>query len=69
MGKEIIFEVVESLDGGFEAKAIGYSIFTQCDSYNELEDTLRDAVECHFEEGVKPSIIRVHFIREEVFIV
>ena len=32
MAKEIIFEVIESYDGGYEAKAIGYSIFTQCDN-------------------------------------
>ena len=41
---EIIFTVIESLDGGYEARAIGYSIYTQCDEYSELQETLRDAV-------------------------
>jgi len=69
MRNEIIFEVTESLDGGFEAKALGYSIYTQCDEYDDLEMTLREAVECHFEEENKPKIIRIHFIKDEVFAV
>jgi predicted RNase H-like HicB family nuclease len=69
MKREVIFEVVESLDGGYEAKAIGYSIFTQFDDYSELEETLRDAVACHFDENLRPKIIRVHFLKEEVFAV
>jgi hypothetical protein len=47
---EIIFEVVESSDGGYEARALGYSIFTQADTEEELKSMLRDAVRCHFEE-------------------
>jgi hypothetical protein len=50
MVNEIIFSVTESLDGGYEAKAVGYSIYTQCDEYKELSETLRDAVKCHFDE-------------------
>ena len=26
---EIIFEVTEAIEGGFDARALGYSIFTQ----------------------------------------
>ena len=50
MLNEIIFTVVESLDGGYEAKAIGHSIYTQCDEQYELQETLREAVKCHFDE-------------------
>ena len=66
---EIIFEVTESFDGGFEAKALGHSIYTQCDNYDELEAILREAVECHFEEETKPGIIRIHFVKDVVFAV
>lgn len=66
MINEIIFTVTESLDGGYEAKAIGHSIFTQCDEYAELTETLRDAVKCHFDEQNMPSLIRVHFVKDEV---
>ena len=66
MPNEIIFTVVESLDGGYEAKAIGHSIYTQCDKYLELQETLRDAVKCHFDEDKMPSLIHVYFIKDEV---
>ena len=69
MGNEILFEIMESFDGGYEAKAIGYSIYTQCDCYDELESVLREAVECHFEEENKPKIIRTHFVKSEAFAV
>ncbi len=46
---EIIFEVTESSEGGFEAKALGYSIFTQAETTEELKTMVRDAVRCHFE--------------------
>ena len=32
---EIIFAVEESPEGGYEAQALGYSIFTQADSLDE----------------------------------
>jgi len=66
---EIIFIVTESLDGGYEAQAAGHSIFTQCDEYSELAETLRDSVKCHFGEGKQPSLIRMHFVKDEVIAV
>ncbi len=50
MSNEIIFLVEESLDGGFEARALGYSIFTQGETLEELKEMVMDAVDCHFEE-------------------
>jgi hypothetical protein len=69
MLNEIIFTVTESLDGGYEAKAVGHSIYTQCDEYSELRETLRDAVRCHFDEDKMPSSIRIHLVRDEVIAV
>jgi hypothetical protein len=69
MVNEIIFVVTESLDGGYEAKATGYSIYTQCDEYNELPAILRDAVRCHFDENELPSLIRIHLVKDEVIAV
>jgi len=48
---EIIFSVQESPEGGFEARALGYSIFTQADTMDELKVNVREAVWCHFDEG------------------
>ena len=60
---EIIFTVTESLDGGFEAKAVGHSIYTQCNSYEELHDILRDAVKCHFDSPEMPYKTVIKFCR------
>jgi hypothetical protein len=63
---EIIFLVEKADEGGFNARALGESIFTDADSLEELKENLRDAVACHFEPGEKPSVIRLHFVTEEV---
>jgi hypothetical protein len=47
---EIIFSFHESPEGGYEAQAIGHSIFTQADTMEELETNVKDAVACHFGE-------------------
>jgi hypothetical protein len=65
--KEIIFAVEESPEGGFEARALGHSIFTQADTLEELRGMVRDAVNCHFEPEEKPSVIRLHWVKDEVF--
>ena len=52
---EIIFAVEESPEGGYEARALGYSIFTQADDLQELKVMVRDAVRCHFDENGGPG--------------
>jgi hypothetical protein len=63
---EIIFSVQESPEGGFEARALGYSIFTQADTIDELRANVREAVQCHFDEGKAPPVIRLHTFKDEV---
>ena len=63
---EIIFSVQESPEGGYEARALGFSIFTQADSLEDLKVAVRDAVSCHFDDGKKPSVIRLHIVKDEV---
>lgn len=64
---EIIFLVEESAEGGYTARALGESIFTEADSIPELREMIRDAVLCHFDEGEHPKIIRMHIVKEEIF--
>ncbi len=66
---EIIFLIEESIDGGYEAKALGYSIYTEAEDLDELRDAIRDAVKCHFEEDKLPQIIRLHLVKDEVITV
>ena len=66
--QEVIFVVRESSEGGFEAQAVGHSIFTEADTLEELRRHVQDAVQCHFPEESRPRIIRLHFVREEVLL-
>jgi len=66
---EIFFLVEDAPEGGFVAKALGESIFTEADSLEELHLSVRDAVKCHFDEDKAPKIIRLHFVHEEVIAV
>ena len=63
---EIIFSVQESVNGGYEARALGYDIYTQGETLEELREMVRDAVRCHFENGSAPRVIRLHFVKDEV---
>ena len=62
---EIIF-FVEETEEGCVARALGHSIYTQADSLDELKEMVKDAVECHFDEGERPKIIRLHIVKQEV---
>lgn len=66
---EIIFLVEDAPEGGLTARALGEAIFTEADTVDQLRDAVRDAVRCHFEEEADraPRLIRLHFVREEVF--
>lgn len=55
--QEIIFLVEESLEGGFETKALGESIFTQAETVSELRENIKDAIKCHFEFENMPKMI------------
>jgi hypothetical protein len=53
---EIIFLVEEAPEGGFTARALGASIFTEADGLESLEEAVRDAVRCHFDDGEQSSV-------------
>ena len=69
METEIIFEVKESPEGGYDARALGHSIYTQAETIHELKAMLQDAVRCHFEENDRPRVIRLHLVKDEVIAV
>jgi predicted RNase H-like HicB family nuclease len=63
---EIIFVVEDAPEGGFMARALGESIFTEAETIEELRKNVREAVECHFEPESMPKMIRLHMIKEEL---
>jgi hypothetical protein len=63
---EIIFVVEHAPEGGYVARALGESIHTQAETVADLHERVRDAVHCHFDQGSAPTMIRLHFVRDEV---
>ena len=63
---EIVFVVEQAPEGGFTARSLGESIFTEADTEAQLRVAVQDAVHCHFEEGSAPKLIRLHFVRDEL---
>lgn len=64
--EEIIFLVEEAEEGGYFARALTHSVFTQGESLEEIRENIKDAVHCHFDDGIK-RIIRLHLVHQEVF--
>ena len=56
---EIIFSFQTFPDGGYEARALGHSIFTQADTMDELRAMVKDAVACHFGDADTLPTIRL----------
>lgn len=64
---EIVFLIEDDPDGGYTARALGESIFTEADDWDELREKVRDAVRCHYpDESDRPRVIRLHAVRDEV---
>jgi hypothetical protein len=62
----------DEVDGGYNALALGHAIATQGDTLEELREMVREAVQCHFGDGLpgeRPQVIRLHFVRDEVLAV
>ena len=64
---EIVFLVEEDPEGGYTARSLGESIFTEAEDLKSLEEQVRDAVRCHFGESESlPKAIRLHMVHDEV---
>jgi len=63
---EIIFSFRESPEGGYEARALEHSIFTQADTVDELKANMKEAVACHFaERNTLPTVRLVKVLSNE----
>ncbi len=63
---DLIFEVREAAEGGYTARALGASLFTEAETLEELRQKVRDAVRCHFDPGTEPKVIRLLILHEEI---
>ena len=64
--EEVIFLVEESPEGGYTAKGLGVSIFTEGDTIEDLQKNIKEAILCHFDIE-KPRLVRLHMVKELVF--
>ena len=64
---ELIFLVEEDPEGGYNAKALGQSIFVQAEPFDSLKKNIKDALKCYFDRKEDiPGIIRLHIVHDEI---
>ena len=63
---ELVFEITREADGGFVAEALGESIITQADTWEELRANVREAVTAFYFDRPAPKSLRLHLVRDEV---
>jgi hypothetical protein len=67
MDMELIFEVRDAEEGGYCARALGYSIFTEGHTWEALRTNILEATSLHFEDGpVHPSRVQLHYVEDEL---
>ncbi|MGB6828629.1 MAG: 2-phospho-L-lactate guanylyltransferase [Terracidiphilus sp.] len=67
--EELVFEVAQEADGGYTAEALGESIFTQADTWEELRANVREAVAAFYFDSAPPTSVRLRLVRDEVLAV
>jgi hypothetical protein len=64
---ELIFEVRDAEESGYFARALGYSIFTEADSWEDLRTSVLEATSLHFEDGpLRPRPVQLHYVKDEL---
>lgn len=64
---DVIFEVRDAEEGGFHAHAMGHSIFTDADTWDELRANIVEAVSLHFEDAPEqPRLVQLHYVKDEL---
>ena len=67
MSMELIFEIRDAEEGGFYARALGHSIFTQGETWDELRGSLVEAVSLHYDDATtRPRLVQMHYVKDEL---
>jgi len=64
--REIVFDVVREDIGGYAAECESENLSVTADSWEDLRNSVKAAVEKHFQDGPKPTAIWLHKVRDEV---
>jgi len=65
---ELVFEITQEADGGFVAECLSESIYTQADTWDELRDNVREAINAFFFDAPRPDAVRLHLVRDELLV-
>jgi hypothetical protein len=63
---ELVFKVIQEPDGAYVAQCLTEGIVTQGDTWEELKNMVKDAVEAYFFDAPRPRSVRLHLVRDEV---
>jgi len=64
---ELIFEIRDAEEGGYLARALGHSIFTEAGTWDELRANVLEAVALHFEDtNARPRLVQLHYVKDEL---
>ena len=63
---ELVFDVTQESDGGYIAECLSEDVFTQADTWDELRENVREAVQAYYFDSEPPARIRLHLVRDEV---
>lgn len=63
---EIVFDVIREDLGGYAADCSTEDLSVMADSWKELRDNVKAAVERHFQNGPTPISIRLHLVRDDI---
>jgi hypothetical protein len=59
---KLTFVAEREPNGGYTARALEASIFTEADDFESLRAMILDAARCHFEEDNYPRRISIHTV-------
>jgi hypothetical protein len=64
---ELIFEIRDAEEGGFNARALGHAIFTQAETWEELRNNILETTSLHFESSPsRPRLVQLHYVKDEL---
>ena len=63
---EIVFDVIRDDSGGYAADCATEDMSVMADTWNELRESVKAAVERHFQDGPKPVSVRLHLVRDDI---
>ena len=64
---ELIFEVRDGDEGGYWARALGHSIFTEAETWDELRSNVLEVTALHFDHAAeKARLVQLHYVKDEL---